>query len=154
MIELSQKGMVRGIAEVFSALADPRRGKNSRYSIADISLAAFSGFFLQSPSFLAYQRAMKEQIGRNNARSLFGIKHIPTDDQIRNVLDQNSREDSNLLYGYFFTLLQAFESLGHLKQFRIKALGNTLLVAFDGTEHFSSSVLFCNQCKTHTHGDG
>ena len=97
---------------------------------------------------------MQERIRKNNANSLFGVHEIPTDDQIRNVLDTLSVEDLHLLYGYFFVLLQAFEREGYLEQFRIKELGNTLLVAIDGTDHFSSGVLFCDQCKTHTHADG
>jgi hypothetical protein len=154
MVELSQKGMVQGVTKVFAAMTDPRKGRNSQYLFTDICLAAFGSFFLQSPSFLAYQRAMQERIGRNNARSLFGISDIPTDDQIRNILDLIPAKDLSDLYGYFFILLEAFESSGHLKQFRIKGLGNTMLVAIDGTDHFSSGILHCDQCRTHTHGDG
>jgi len=154
MVELSQKGMVTGITTVFGTMTDPRHGKNSRYTFVTTLLAAFGGFFLQSPSFLAFQRMMEEKIGRNNARSLFGVDPIPTDDQIRNVLDRVTDEDLRLLYEYFFTLLAAFESLGHLKDFRIKELENTLLVAYDGTDHFSSPVLHCASCKVRTYEDG
>lgn len=155
MVTLSQKGMVTGLTTVFSSMTDPRKkGKNTQYALVDICLGGFGTFFLQSPSFLSYQRAMQERIRRNNANSLFGVHEIPTDDQIRNVLDKLGGEDLRLLYGYFFVLLQAFERDGYLTQFRIKELGNTLLVAIDGTDHFSSPVLFCKQCKTHTHADG
>ncbi len=36
-------------------LPDKRRGMNATYSIADIGMAAFSVFFMQSPFFLAHQ---------------------------------------------------------------------------------------------------
>jgi len=35
-----------------------RRGKNTQYVMADIGMAAFSVFFMQSPSFLAHQRPL------------------------------------------------------------------------------------------------
>ncbi len=38
--------------------ADKRTGSNIRYEMADFGLSAFSLFFMQSPSFLAHQRAL------------------------------------------------------------------------------------------------
>jgi len=37
--------------------------------------------------FLAYQRDMQRKKGKNNAQGLFGIEQIPSDGQIRNLLD-------------------------------------------------------------------
>ncbi len=71
MVELSQRGMVAGVTEVFSAMTDPRKGKNIRYSFINTYLVAFGSFFLQSPSFLAYQRLMEEKIGSNRRDSSF-----------------------------------------------------------------------------------
>jgi hypothetical protein len=38
--------------ETCAGVPDKRRGKNSHYAMADIGMAAFSVFFIQSPSFL------------------------------------------------------------------------------------------------------
>ncbi|GAJ18588.1 unnamed protein product, partial [marine sediment metagenome] len=43
-----------------------RTGNNTTYSIEDIALSAFSVFFTQSPSFLAYQTSMQQNKGNNN----------------------------------------------------------------------------------------
>ncbi len=69
-----------------SRLPDQRRGQNSQYTLQDAALSAFAVFFTQSPSFLAYQRAMQARQGRNNAGGLFGVKRIPSDAQVRNLL--------------------------------------------------------------------
>jgi hypothetical protein len=53
---LSFEHLTAALASVFESLPDHRSGKNSRYSLRDAGLAAFSVFFTQSPSFLAYQR--------------------------------------------------------------------------------------------------
>ena len=71
-------------------LPDKRRGKNSHYAMADIAMAAFSVFFMQSPSFLAHQRhlAQGHGHGHSNCQTLFGMTEIPSDNNhIRDMLD-------------------------------------------------------------------
>ena len=55
--------------------------------MSDAALSAFSVFFTQSPSFLAHQRSMALNKGQNNTQSLFGVHQIPTDNHIRDLLD-------------------------------------------------------------------
>jgi hypothetical protein len=80
-------GSLRGCLDRFP---DKRRGANTMYSMADIGMAAFSVFFMQSPSFLAHQRQFEEGHGRSNCASLFGISKIPSDNHIRDMLDPAS----------------------------------------------------------------
>jgi hypothetical protein len=60
---------------------------NKTYSIQDIVMSAFSVFFFQFPSFLEHQRRFKRMNNQNNGRALFGIKYLPSDHQIRNLVD-------------------------------------------------------------------
>ena len=53
----------RSILEDFP---DKRKGKNKRYQMSDAALSAFSVFFTQTPSFLAYQRLMAQNKGVGN----------------------------------------------------------------------------------------
>ena len=72
------KQMMEVFREVVGGLADWRRkGNNTKYALGDGVMAAFAMFYMQSASFLAYQRDMERKKGRNNARSLFGIENIP-----------------------------------------------------------------------------
>ena len=68
-------------------LPDRRTRPNTKYEMADAALGAFAVFFMQSPSFLAHQRDMQRRKGQNNAASLFGLDEVPSDPQIRNLLD-------------------------------------------------------------------
>ena len=68
-------------------LPDRRTRPNRIYAIADAVLGAFAVFFVQSPSFLAHQRDMQRSQGQNNTESLFGLDQVPSDPQIRNLLD-------------------------------------------------------------------
>jgi hypothetical protein len=80
-------GSLRGCLDGFP---DKRRGINTTYGMGDIGMAAFSVFFMQSPSFLAHQRQFEEGHGRSNCTSLFGIAKIPSDNHIRDMLDPAS----------------------------------------------------------------
>ncbi len=62
------------------------------YTLGDAVLGAFAVCFVQSPSFLAHQRAMQRRKGQNNAPSLFGIDRFPSAPQIRKLL---ARSPSN-----------------------------------------------------------
>ena len=82
--------LLSDLKEVCAGLDDKRVGPGYRYTMADIGLAAFSVFFLQSPSFLGHQRTLAEGHGRSNCQTLFGMAAIPSDNHIRQMLDGNS----------------------------------------------------------------
>lgn len=109
----------------------------------DAALSAFSVFFTQTPSFLAYQRMMEGSKGRSNAQSLFGVHKIPSDNHIRDLLDPVKPEQ---VFPVFEEILQVLEQQGALKGFR--SFAGTLLMAMDGTEYFGSSQIHCPNCST------
>jgi hypothetical protein len=53
----------------------------------DFGLSAFSMFFMQSESFLSYQRALENGQKRSNCQTLFEIGKIPSDNYILSMLD-------------------------------------------------------------------
>ncbi len=80
--------LINHLRESWQGLPDSRKANNNtKYRIVDACLAAFSTFFMQLPSFLAYQRTMEQSKGRSNGQSLFQVEKIPSDGQIRNLLD-------------------------------------------------------------------
>jgi hypothetical protein len=131
-------------------LGDPRKPSNATsYSVKDAVLGAFSCFFMQSESFLDYQRQLNSRSGRDNAQSLFGLENIPSVEQIRNILDQIAAQG---LSPVFVSLYQALQAQGYLKAFEL--LDGNLLVALDGTEYYSSQKVSCPCCSTRTSRDG
>jgi len=75
----------------------------------DAGLSAFSVFFTQNPSFLSYQKTMSKTKRRSNAQSLFGVHQIPSENHIRDLLDEVKPED---VFTVFARILQALGS-GH-----------------------------------------
>lgn len=129
-------------------LPDVRRGNNTQYEVADAALSALSVFFMQSPSFLAHQRDMQRHHGENNVRSLFGAYQIPSDNQIRNLLDPVSpNEAGELFWETYNELAQA----GVLDDHR--GVHDTWLCGMDGTQYFSSYAIHCSQCSQRERDD-
>ena len=80
---LTFAGIVEQLRDTFRAFPDCRKpGNNTRYTLEDAGLSAFSVFFMQCASFLEYQRRMVENQERSNAQTLFGVHAIPCDNQI------------------------------------------------------------------------
>jgi len=134
--------MIKSLEQAFEKFPEHRRGENSQYELADAGMGAFSVFFTQSPSFLAYQRDLKLRKGRSNAEKLFALRDIPSDNQIRSLLDPISPKH---LEGYYRQIFQALERDRVLTEFQ--SFANMLLVAMDGTEYFSSKKIDCKQCS-------
>jgi hypothetical protein len=133
---------------VLESLPEHRKGKNTVYLIRDAALSAFSVFFMQSASFLAHQENMQRQTGHNNATSLFGLHTLPSDNQIRNLLDPLPAEH---LFGVFAEIAVLLEENGELQAFR--SYRDQLLIILDGTQYFSSKEIQCEACSHRAHGD-
>jgi Transposase DDE domain len=129
-------------------LPDKRRGLNTSYEMRDIGMAAFSVFFMQSPSFLAHQQRLQQGHGRSNCQTLFEISKIPSDNHIRDMLDP---AEPRLLHPVFADTLAVLEqNPGGLASFR--RLGGHVLIALDGTEYFRSKTIHCPHCSTRMRG--
>ncbi|MEJ2738085.1 MAG: ISNCY family transposase, partial [Anaerolineae bacterium] len=142
------KEMLTSVRSSLAAIPEHRKGHNTQYEIEDAGLSAFSVFYLQSPSFLAYQQQMREQQGQDNAKSLFGIENIPGDAQIRKLLDPT---DPSLLGEPFWEIYGRVRDSGHLDSYR--HVGGTFLCSIDGTRYFSSEKIHCDNCTVYESDD-
>lgn len=136
------------LRESFLSLPDRRLGKNTQYTLADVASTAFSVFFTQESSFLAYQKRMQQKYGISNEKTVFGVEEIPSDTQLRRLLDE---VPAKLLDGVFWQCVDSLKQAGQLDTFRTSIGKNDLLVALDGTWYFSSSDIHCGSCLTKTY---
>jgi hypothetical protein len=146
---LTFSDVVKQLCTTLETFTDRRTGKNSNYTMTDAGLSAFSVFFMQSPSFLDFQRTMQETQGKNNAQTLFGVFQIPTDNHIRSLLDA---VEPAAVYPLFDFIVDGFQCAGVIDSFR--TADHRLLLALDGTEYFSSQKLHGPCCSSKTHGNG
>ncbi len=129
-------------------LPDYRTRPNTLYELSDAALGAFAVFFMQSASFLAYQRDMQRTHGHNNAQSLFGIEQVPSDPHIRNLLDPIAPEH---LAGPFWRIFEHLRDGAYLPAYQGHFGG--WLLALDGTNYFSSQKIHCPHCTVRVMND-
>ena len=144
-------GVLLGLLhQVIGQVKDPRlASNNTRYSLKDAVLGAFSVFFMQCESFWEHQRQMQSRQGQDNAQTLFGLVQVPTMLQIRNILDKVMAQELFAVFGWVY---QALQREGHLGAY--ECLGGHLLVTLDGTQYFSSQKIHCERCSSRTHKNG
>lgn len=134
---------IEHLGELSQELPDNRAGHhNQQYSMGDAVRGAFSVFFTQSPSFLAHQRDMARRQGHSNAKSVFQMGSIPSDNHIRNLLDTVPAAHFASCYEELWNELEAE---GEVSEYHV--LDGRLLVGIDGIQYFSSSKIHCEQCS-------
>ena len=143
------ESLIVGLQTLCATLPDRRKGVNGTYAMADIAMAAFATFFMQSPSFLARQTALARGRGTSNCQTLFAMARTPCDNHIRTMLDAVPPET---LFPMFARTLAALEQNGGLDSFR--RLGGHVLIALDGTEYFCSQKLDCPNCSERKRSNG
>ena len=139
--------VISSLNEVLENLTDNRSGNGvyQKYTMRDAAMSAFSGFFMQSGSFLAYQNVVSKEKGRNNAKNVLRVHRVPSDNQTRNLLDGVFPSELNPCYRQG---LNSLEQSGKLKAFHM--LNASVLVALDGIEYFSSQKISCKHCSHKT----
>ena len=140
--------LLGGLKDACAAFPDKRKAAGV-YTMADIGLSAFSLFFMQSESFLSYQRSLCEGRKTSNCHTLFGMEKIPTDNHIRSMLDPVHPQH---LQSSFDQTVAALLEHGGMKAFQ--RLGARTLIALDGTEYFCSQKLGCTHCQSRKRSNG
>ena len=135
------KKLRANVEQVSQELPDTRRQKhNLRYTVADFMNCAFAVFFFHHQSLLDFQRRLQERLSRNNRETVFGVREIPTDTQIRTVLDQTQLEHLSPLVN---AALQTAWEAGLLEGYRV--LDGGVLIALNGVWYHSSETIHCDR---------
>jgi hypothetical protein len=132
----------------FEALPDIRSDRR-QYSLGDTIKSAFAMFSLKSPSLLNFQERTRTEDG--NLQQVYRIGNIPSDTQMRTILD----EVKSSAFDYSFAEIHAhLQASGLLDAYRLPCANNALLASLDGVEHFSSTKVHCPCCTVKMHRDG
>lgn len=146
---LSFGALLDQLKETAGQIVDQRDPDKIKYPLVDIYISAFAMFFLQDSSLLEFQRRLEDSVQRNNLRSVFGVEAIPSDSQLRDVIDLHDMTPLLSLFGDYFHHLQRNKKL---EEFQV--LDNKYLIAIDGSEYFTSEKVHCNKCLVKKTKDG
>src|SRR6266852_2215223 len=75
------------LAQTFKRMPDQRDPRRIRWELPAVLMSAFAMFFFQHPNLLEYQRRMKKKSGRSNLERVFQVEDLPSDTQMREMLD-------------------------------------------------------------------
>ena len=141
---LSADALYELLREGFAKMPDHRDAK-STIPLPDALMSALAMFSLKDPSLLAFD----ERRSDTNLKALFGIGRIPSDTQMREVLDPVDPEHLRPSFADVFRQLQRGKAL---EPFEFYDGGYLLLL--DGTGYFSSQKVHCPSCQVKEHKSG
>lgn len=138
---LSADGLIQTLRRRFEDVKDPRQATRVTFPMVDTLMAAFAMFSLKDPSLLAFQDRLEDP----SLKNLYHIDSIPSDTQMREILDPIEIDQLNESFADIFHELQRG---GVLKDFVL--FDGHYLLAIDGTGYFSSSNICCPSCLEKT----
>lgn len=141
-IHLTLEAILALLARTFENLPDDRLQARVKFPLRDSMLSAFAMFFFQHPSMLQFQHKLKHRTGRSNLETIFCVKDVPSDTQLRDILDGAPTEPLRRLLAVIFN---RYRRSGWAWEFRTSdALAKRYYpVAIDGTDYFSSTEINC-----------
>src|SRR5271157_974006 len=144
--DLSADALFGSLRSCFASLPDPRSGE-VEIPLADALMSAFAMFSLKDPSLLAFDHRRRNP--NDNFRTIYGINRVPSDSQMRDILDPIDPADLRAPFREIFRRLQRGQVLK-----RFVYLDGHYLLSLDGTTYFSSSKIHCSSCLEKHHRNG
>lgn len=143
---LSFTGLRKLLSGCCNQIIDKRQQGKIDYSVHDALMSGFACMYFQDPSLLQFQERMQVQQNINNLATIFGVKDIPKDYQLRRIIDEVDSDNFNYFFEEYTRLLQRGK---HLDKYQI--LPGLHLVPLDATGYFSSATICCPGCLTKKH---
>ena len=124
---------------------DSRDPQRITWPLHDVLLSGFAMFFFQHPSLLQFQQSMEKQTGQSNLQRLFGVSGVPSDTQMRELLD--TPEAAEPLRRVLPLVFERMRQTGWTTRFVTAVNGVAYYtVVLDGSQYFNSETIQCPYC--------
>jgi len=133
------------ILRLFKSVPD-KRANNKSYEVVDALKSGFAIYSLKFASLFSFRKRSKAE--DSNLNNVYGIQNIPTDNTLRNILDDIH---PNKIRKGFHDLFKRVRKLGILNNYRYYR--KHIVVSVDGVEHFCSKKISCKHCMQRKHRD-
>jgi hypothetical protein len=145
---LTLESMIGLVSATFAPIPDPRRPERVDYSLHDTLMSGFAMMFFQYPNLLEFQRKMKQRRQQCNLETIFGVREVPSDTQMRDILDGVPVE---LIRPWLPTLFETIRRAGWATEFPTTLSsgadqGTYSTLMLDGSDYFHSTRLQCPSC--------
>lgn len=139
----------RNLSETFKGIPDWRQQSKLSISLHDALMSGFACMHFQDLSILQFQKRMQEEQHRNNLETLFDVKDIPKETQMREIIDGVKSDYLRPIFKDFYLRLQRGK---HLERYQI--LPGMYYFPIDGSGFYSSKEIHCEQCLSKEHKEG
>lgn len=137
---LCADSLIKQLKNCFDKIPD-HRAKNIKFSISDILMSGYAMFSLKCDSLLQFDENRKKTTEIENIKSVFKVKNVPCDSQMRNILDEINPDEFRCGFTKIFSQLQRGKILEKMVYFN-----DHYILSLDGTNHFSSEKRFSDSC--------
>jgi hypothetical protein len=115
-------------------------------------MSAFAMLFFQNPSLLSFQERMKKKRGLSNLETIFKVAAIPSDSQMREIIDGAPIEPLRLLLPAVF---ERMRRIGWTARFITEVNGEKYYtIPLEGSEYFHSTKISCPGCLKKEYENG
>jgi hypothetical protein len=134
--DLSASHLLQVVRTGFERIPD-HRAANAKIDLPDALMSGFAMFSLKDSSLLAFDQRRAID---TNLKTIYGLKAIPCDTQMRTILDPVSPDNLKSLFKDVIGQVRQAQVLSRLK-FR-----GHYLVSLDGSSYFASTEVHCASC--------
>lgn len=145
---LSITNLLNIVRQQFAKVQE-RQGAKLQFPLVDVLMSGLAVFVLKFPSLLQFDTQRNEARIRHNLRTLFGVLKAPCDSSLRAICDEINPND---LRSATVELLTTAENEQVLDDFQF--MDGRLLLSVDGTGHFQSGHIHCDDCCEKQHRNG
>lgn len=134
--------MLGSLQPYFSKIEDPRI--ISTISLTDIIMSGLAVYQLKIPALQLLDDYRNEPLAHPNLKRLFGIQTVPSDTQLRDILDRIPTDAFRIPFDIIFRTLQQDKALDQFKFH--DGTKDRYLIATDATGIFGSTNIKCDHC--------
>lgn len=117
-----------------------------KISLPDALMSGFAMFSLKDPSLLEFDERRKDETKLTNLKTIYHIDNVPSDTQMREILDDVAPAEFSSIYTAIFRQAQRGKVLEPFVFMK-----GCYLVSVDGTQYFSSKKIHCPSCLEKKH---
>ena len=143
---MNANSLIELLIDNFSSISDNRED-NKSIELTDILMSAYAMFSLKLPSLLSFRNTYSSD--KQNLASVYQISKVPSDNEMREVIDVIETADIQSIFKEVFKILQRNKEL---KKFLF--MKKYYLISGDGTEYFKSKKIGCANCMVRNLKDG
>lgn len=146
---LSFGSLIGFLSQLYLRIPDWRQVAKVDHSIRDTAMSGVALMYFQAGSLLQFQRQLECKTQRSNLSTMFGVDKVPSDTQMREILDEVPSEAARPAFRKYFGRLQRGK---YLERFQI--FPGQYLCSLDGSQYFGSEKVSCPHCLIKEHKGG